>query len=132
MATAVRLSLWTILIHAVVTGLHGAAHQRLGITLSSLQILFVVIVINVAPLLAGLLLWKRVLRFGATLLGISMAGGLIFGVYNHFVAISPDHVSHVVNTTQESWVLIFQTTAVLLAVIEGFGVWVGTRILRKN
>lgn len=127
----IRLALATIIAHLVVVSLHAAAHQILGVEASQAQLFFIVIVIMVAPLLAGLLLWKRVLTAGAVLMVCSMTGSLIFGVYNHFVAISPDHVSHVARLPQKSWAIIFQITAALLALVEAFGVWAGLRTLKK-
>lgn len=85
-----------------------------------------------APLAAGLLLWKRMKTAGALLLAASMAGSLIFGVYNHFVALSPDHVSHVGLLPQKFWALIFQITAVLLVLIEATGIWAGMRTLKTT
>ena len=127
-----RLALATIIAHAAVATLHGAAHRILGIELSQLQALYVVLVITLAPLAAGLLLWKRVGRAGAIILACSMAGALIFGAYNHFVAISADHIAHVSSATHGSWARIFQATAIVLACIEAFGVWVGVRALRET
>lgn len=126
----IRLALAAVIAHAVVLSLHAAAHQILGVEASQAQLFFIVIVIMVAPLAAGLLLWRR-MTAGAALMVCSMAGSLIFGVYNHFVAISPDHVSHVARLPQKSWAIIFQITAALLALVEAFGVWAGLRTLKK-
>lgn len=127
-----RLAIWTIVVHAVFSSVHGAAHQNLGVKLSQPQILFVAFVITIAPIVAGILLWKGLVRIGAILLACSMLGSLLFGVYNHFVAISPDHVSHLTITTGTNWVWIFQSTAVLVAVIEAFGIWVGIQVLKRS
>ena len=128
----IRLAIWSIVVHALFSTLHGAAHQHLLVKLSLLQTLFVAIVISISPIVAGILLWKRVERVGAILLVLSMLASLIFGAYNHFVAISPDHVSHLVNVTNTYWVRIFQSTAVIIAVIETFGIWLGIRILKSG
>lgn len=85
-----------------------------------------------APLVAGLLLMKRMRAIGALLLACSMAGSLLFGVYNHFVLISPDHVSHVGALPQKFWAFIFQMTAALLALVEALGIWAGIRMLKSN
>lgn len=126
-----RLALWAAFIHTVVGVLHGAAHQALGVELSWLQLIYIVPVIFLAPLVAGLLLWKKLKNEGAALLFISLVGSLIFGVFNHFLAISPDHVSRVAELPQESWVFVFQISAVLLALSEAFGIWAGWRVLKK-
>jgi hypothetical protein len=127
----VRLAMATIIAHVAVVALHSAAHQILGVQASPVQLLFIVIVIMLAPLVAWLLLWKSRRTTGALLLAGSMAGSLIFGVYNHFIAISPDHVAEVTHLPQQNWALIFQITAALLALIEAFGIWAGIRILSR-
>ncbi|MDT4896091.1 MAG: hypothetical protein QOH25_1168 [Acidobacteriota bacterium] len=132
MSKVIRLALAVIIAHTVVLSLHSAAHQVLGVEASQAQLFFIVIVIMIAPLVAGLLLWKRMLTAGAVLMVCSMAGALIFGVYNHFVAISPDHVSHIARLPQKNWAIIFQTTAALLALVEAFGIWAGIRTLKKS
>ncbi|HKR00564.1 MAG TPA: hypothetical protein VJT09_07815 [Pyrinomonadaceae bacterium] len=127
---AVRLALAAVLAHAVVSALHAAAHQVLGINASPSQTLFIVAVILVAPLVAGFLLWKGK-RAGAVILACAMAGSLIFGVYNHFWVSSPDHVTEVGHLPQKSWALVFQVSAALLALVEAFGIWAGMRVLGR-
>jgi hypothetical protein len=65
------------------------------------------------------------------LLAGSMAGSMLFGIYYHFLEISPDHVSRVGALPQKFWALIFKISAVLLALVEAAGVWAGMRVLRK-
>jgi hypothetical protein len=50
-----------------------------------------------------------------------MAGALVFGVVNHFVLESADHVMQV----NPDWRLLFGSTAALLALLEGGGTIVG-------
>ena len=114
------LALATIIAHVAVAALHGAAHQILGVELSANQLLFIVTVIMLTPLVAGLLLWKKMRTTGALLLACSMAGSLIFGIYNHFVAISPDHVSHVGALPQDSGHSFFRLPRTL-AFVEALG-----------
>jgi hypothetical protein len=52
-----------------------------------------------------------------------MAGSLVFGVVNHFVLVSADHVGHVDPHVRT----LFTTTAVLLAVTEALGVGLAMR-----
>lgn len=127
----IRLVLATIIAHAVVGAFHSAAHQILGVQVSLGQLIYIILVIMLAPLVAGLLLWKRLRTEGAALLICSLAGSLIFGVFNHFVMNTPDHVSHVANLPQKNWVFVFQITAVLLTLVEAFGIWAGMRTLNK-
>jgi hypothetical protein len=76
------------------------------------------------PIAAAALYWTRWQRFGALLLTVSMTGSFLFGVYHHFVAVSPDHVSHLPEGDARG---LFIATAILLAAVEAagiaFGVW---------
>jgi hypothetical protein len=130
-SNATRFALASVLVHACVVALHSAAHQVLGVEASTAQLVFIVAVIMLAPLVAALLLWRKAKAAGALLLAASMAGSFIFGVYNHFMAFSPDHVSHVAGLPQKSWSLIFQVTAALLALVELVGTSAGIRLMRK-
>src|SRR3954466_3468064 len=88
------LAVIAVLAHFIVTVLHGRAHTELAVALNGWQQVYAIAVILVAPLIAAGLLLTRYARLGMWLLVIAMAGSLIFGVYFHYVAISPDHVSH--------------------------------------
>jgi hypothetical protein len=114
--------------HAVVTLVHGAAHAALGVTLSAAANAFVVLVIVLGPLAGlGLLLAGRK-SAGGVVLGLSMAGALVFGAWNHFVAAGPDHVAHL---AAGPWRSTFQVTAALLAAIEAGGVALALGLLRS-
>ena len=128
MKTIAKSGTAIVLAHLAVTILHGMAHVDLHIGLSALQKLFVLIVINVCPLIAMALLWTRRQRTGVVLLAVSMGASLLFGVWNHFVIVGPDHVAEVAAGTTGR---LFQITAVLLAVIEGAGCWLGFSWLRR-
>lgn len=132
MSKAARVALLTIIVHALVSALHGWAHQVLNVELSRFQLLFIAIVITCGPVLAGLLIWKGVQRAGAIILALSMAGALVFGVYYHFVLVSPDHVSHLPGIAGSTEAIIFQVSAVLLALVEGIGVLVGIMALKSD
>jgi hypothetical protein len=111
-----------VVIHEIVVVLHGLAHQIVPVPLSLLQSLFVGIVIVLSPILAAVLLWTPFEQSGRWLFLGSMTGALLFGIYNHFVVISPDHISQV---PFENWGMIFQITAFLLLLTEGIGSGVG-------
>ena len=113
--------------HALVAAVHGIAHQHLGISLTLAQSLFVVVVITLAPLIALLLLWTRLRKWGAALLLLSMLGSLIFGIVNHFLIDSSDHVLHL---PPGEWRLAFQITAALLVITELWGCACGAWSLR--
>jgi hypothetical protein len=81
-------------IHLSVAVWHGGAHTALGVGLSPFQNLFVVGVILIAPLLATLLLWTRLEEFALWLYVISMTASLLFGVYYHYIVVSPDNIHY--------------------------------------
>lgn len=66
-------------------------------------------------------------RLGGWLIAITMTSSL-FGVVNHFVLVSPDHVAHV----DPQWRGLFTTTAVLLAVTEALGAGLAIGLLRRR
>ena len=109
--------------------LHGQAHDKLSVGLSSWQNIYVLVVIAIAPLVAMVLLWTRYSHTGLLVLVVSMAASLIFGVVYHYVVISPDHVSHLPPGDAQG---LFRTTAGLLILTELFGVVVGLLALRSN
>lgn len=116
-----------VLVHLAVVSAHGSGHTHLGIAMRVWQSAFIAIVILIAPLLAMILLWTRLQRAGVYVLGMSMAGSLVFGVYYHFLLASADNVF---TLGQQAWTGEFRITAVLLAVIEAVGcvwsVWAAT------
>ena len=127
----VRFVLATVLGHFAVNGAHGVAHRALAIPLAQSQKLFILVVILLAPALAAALVWKGAHRSGGLLLAASLVGAVLFGVWNHYVAISPDHISHLPATGQPEWKVLFQVTALLLIPTEGCGIWAAVRLLRR-
>lgn len=117
-----------VLVHLVIAYLHGEAHSRLGVDLAAWQWTYVYSVITVAPLVAMAMYWTAWRKAAALLLGVSMVGSFLFGVYHHFVAVSPDHVSHLPEGDAQG---LFVSTAVLLAISEAataaFALWDWTR-----
>ncbi|MEH2262961.1 hypothetical protein [Nostoc sp.] len=111
-----------VVIHAIAHGLHGLAHVEIPVPLSILQSLFVGIVIYAIPIIAVVLLWTQFYRIGSWLLLFSMAASILFGIYNHLIVISSDHVSQV---SFAGWGLLFQITAILTLIVDGFGSWIG-------
>ncbi|HJP86745.1 MAG TPA: hypothetical protein VJ852_12185 [Gemmatimonadaceae bacterium] len=81
-------------IHLTVVLWHGGAHTGLAVSLSRLQTLFVFAVILIAPIVATLLLWTPLRGFAIWLYFISMSAALLFGVYYHYIAVSPDNVHY--------------------------------------
>jgi hypothetical protein len=119
--------IWVVLAHLVISFVHGAAHAQAHVPLSLAANLFVYIVILAGPLLGLVLAWKA-RRIGSLVIACAMAGSLVFGLVNHFVLASADHVSHV----DPQWRALFATTAVLLAVTEALGSGLAIRVIRER
>ena len=112
-----------VVAHLAVSLVHGAAHSGAAVPLSALQDVFVWVVILAGPL-AALWLIRTGRPLGPALLALTMGGSLVFGIVNHFVIESADHVAHI---TSDAWRLPFQVTAVALALLEAAGTAVGIR-----
>jgi hypothetical protein len=128
---SMRAPLWgtgIVLAHLLVTIVHGTAHSRLNIGLSPGETLFVILVITICPLIAGVLLWTSRARTGLWLLAFSMAGSLLFGLYKHFMAAGPDHVGN----QGGPWATVFATTAYLLLLTELAGTYIGVDFLFRK
>ena len=124
-----RLSIAIIALHAIVAAAHGAAHSTLNIVMNGWQNAYIFVVIVLAPLVAGYLIWKQA-RGGYLILFLSMLGALVFGGYYHFVLAGADNVSTVAHHAMSSWAQVFQVSAVLLAVVEFAGVVAGVAGLK--
>jgi hypothetical protein len=129
MQKGVSFAIVTIVAHLAVNVFHGLAHQRLAIEISPAENIFVVLVILIAPVVAGVLLPLKTRRMGAWLLVVSMAGALVFGIYKHFIAPGPDHAF---GLSYSAWALVFQVTAILLVVTEATGCWAGIQVLQRE
>ena len=118
------IALGVVALHFVVVVLHSIAHQVLPVKATPMQLAFILPVIVVAPVVAGIVLGKFE-KFGMVLLTASMLGSLVFGVYYHFIADTIDHVAHVAHREPLFWSQMFQLTAYLLAISEALGTLVG-------
>jgi hypothetical protein len=119
---AAWLATLLVIFHGLIGAGHLFAHGELGIETSAMQNLFIVVVIGISPIAAAVLLWTSSVRAGFPLLAASMAGSLLFGVYFHYIAISPDHVSHLPAGESQG---LFRLTALLLAIMEALGAGIG-------
>lgn len=115
-----------ILIHLIVSTLHGWAHQAAMVTLTAFGYVYVGVVITLMPLVAAAFLFTRKKKIGALLLALSMCGSFIFGFWYHFLSNTSDNVAQV----HGSWHSRFLWTAIALAVIEIAGTLVGFRMFR--
>src|SRR5215813_12470667 len=127
-----RNAAWTwlvavVLVHLVISMVHGLAHDRAKVPLSYMANVFVYVVILAGPLV-GLVVarWSR--RVGSWVIALTMTGSFVFGVVNHFLLSSPDHVAHV----DPQWRPLFTVTAVLLAVTEILGAVLAARFLASE
>jgi hypothetical protein len=125
-SSARRWLIAAVLSHLVIALVHGTAHANAHVPLSRAASLFVFIVILAGPIVGLALIWPAQ-RIGSWLIGITMAGSLVFGVVNHFVLAGPDHVAHVV----PAWRPLFATTAVLVAVTEVLSAGLAIRLARE-
>ena len=121
------LLIWIVLAHLLISMFHGFAHAQANVPLSQAANLFVYLDILAGPLLGLALAWKA-RTVGAAVIALAMAGSLVFGVVNHFMLSSPDHVAHVV----PQWRTLFGTTAVLLAITEALGCGLAIRVVRER
>jgi hypothetical protein len=116
-----------VLTHLVVAFVHGTAHAQAHVPLSPAANLFVLIVILAGPLVGLVLTWPAE-RLGSWVIAMTLAGSFVFGLVNHFVFASPDHVAHVA----PEWRTLFTATAILLAVTEGLGSGLAIRLARER
>lgn len=114
-----------VLIHLGISVIHGTAHSNARVNLSTAGNVFVFTVILAGPLIGLVLLWPAE-RLGLWLIALTMWASLVFGVINHFVLSSPDHVAHV----DPQFRSLFTTTAVLLAVTEAVCAGLAVHALR--
>ena len=117
-----------ILIHLVISMVHGTAHQGAMVGLTAFGNIYVVVVITLAPLVAAVLLFTRKQKPGALLLALSMFGSFIFGFWYHFLSSTNDNVTEV----HGPWHSRFLWTAIALAAIELAGTFVGLRMYRLS
>lgn len=118
-----------VLAHLVVNVFHGRAHTQLAVGLTNWQQIYVFAVILIAPLVALVLSFTRLVNAGLWLLLVSMLGSLVFGAVYHYVVISPDHVAHLPPGEARG---LFRITALLLLLTEAFGVVIAAVEIRKS
>jgi len=125
-----RARVWLLALvvaHLLVAIVHGQAHSAAHVSLSRAATLYVYTVILAGPLAGAALMW-RTDAIGTWLVAATMAGAFVFGVVNHFVLLSPDHVSQVDAASRA----VFATTAVLLAVTEAAASLLAFRVARER
>lgn len=108
-------------LHLAVGGVHQYAHAVAGVENSPLQVLFIVLVITIAPWAAIWLAWRRNRTIGAAVFSVSMAASFVFGLALHFAVESPDLYSNVVSEHRT----LFLHSALGLALVEFIGFVIG-------
>lgn len=103
--------------HLVATLWHGSAHSHLAIDLPPEKTFFVFTVILIAPILATWLVWTRYVSMGLWVFFLSMLGSFLFGVYHHYVLVSPDNIGHLPGGSPELHSQ-FVTSAGAIALLE--------------
>jgi hypothetical protein len=109
-----------VVLHFIVSFVHGSVHDSAGVALSGPAMLFVVVVILAGPLVGFGWMWKNPLA-GARVVGVTMAASLLFGLINHFVIAGADRIDHVA----AHWRPMFTVTAASLVAIETVGAVLG-------
>ena len=109
-----NISAAIILIHLIISMIHGYAHAQAQVMLSAFGQIYVLVVIILAPLLGCALLYSRWQKTGALLTGLSLAGAFGFGLVYHFLLSGSDNVMEV----HGEWHMLFMWTAALVAVLE--------------
>ena len=115
---------WGILVvvlHILVQVPHALAHNKLHIDVSRWQNLYILIVINLLPIIAAVLIWRRK-KSGFLILLLSMAGSFVFGVFYHFIAAGTDNVN---SLGIHPWSNTFLWSAIFLALVEAAGALIG-------
>lgn len=107
-----------VLLHFAVLLVHGAGHKHLSINMSGWENAFIAMVIFASPLVAMGLLFLRRQKAGAILLGLSLLGALVFGVWYHFIVPGSDNVFGMAGG---AWERSFFVSSVLLAATEAAG-----------
>ena len=115
-------------LHLVIGGVHQYAHVIAEVESSPLQVLFIVLVVTIAPWAATLLAWKRNRTIGAVVFSVSMVASLVFGLLLHFAVESPDLYSNVAPTYET----VFLHSAMALALVEFVGFVLGAHVAIRS
>lgn len=110
-------------LHLIAGAFHHYAHVVADVPNSPLQMLFILLVVTIAPWAAIYLAWRRTVTLGAALFSSSMAASLAFGLILHFAIESPDLHSNV--APEHGTVFLY--SALGLAAVELAGFVVGLR-----
>ncbi len=121
--TQISMSVLTV-VHLVPTYFHGRDHANLEVGLPPGMAWFVYGVIVGLPVVGTLILWTRWMNTALGIVTLSFVGATFFGIYHHYVMVSPDNVFHLPNGPVEFQVA-FASSAGWVAVSEGLAAAVG-------
>ena len=83
-----------VLVHLFASLWHGGAHDLLAIDMPAAKDAYIYLVIVLAPLAGVAMLWTSRAEAGLWICVASMLGAVLFGVYHHYVMVSPDNIAH--------------------------------------
>jgi hypothetical protein len=131
----VRYAILIVIANTIINGLHGIAHQQVGVSISDFQSVYVFLVTLAAPIAAAVMLLfnkpKKIQQGGAWLLLVSMLGSLLFGLVYHVLLPSSDNIFTVMHEPMpDGAAFFFTSTAILLLIVNGLGSWIGARATR--
>lgn len=87
------------------------------------------LLVNLVPIAGVAAFAKDARRLAAVAVVIPLATGLIIGGYSHFLTSGSDNVFRMPGG---GLTLSFQVSAVLLAILEALGCWLGVRMYRHH
>ena len=115
-------------LHLAAQIIHSYSHAVSGVQNTSLQLLFILLVVTIMPWAAVYVAWNRSLRKGSAIFSLSMAASFLFGYILHFVINTPDlHM----NVMEEHRSLFFHS-AFGLALLEFAGTLFGIYLFARN
>ena len=115
-------------VHLVIGGVHQYAHAVAEVKNSSLQVLFIVLVVTMAPWAAIGVAWTRNLTIGTIVFSVAMLACLVFGLVLHFAVESADLYLNVVPEHRT----LFLHSAMGLALLEFVGFVLGAHVAIRS
>jgi hypothetical protein len=123
-----------VVIHLAANLWHASAHTQLMIDLPPIKLAFVIVVILLAPVACGIFVWTRFETAALSVLTLSMLGALVFGVYHHYILVSPDNIAHLPDGPPAAHARFIDSAAILalleLATAMYAAYWLGARRVR--
>ena len=132
MEMLVKAEKFTLLIiatlHLALQLIHSYSHAVSGVQNTSLQQLFILLVVTIMPWVAVYVAWNMSMRNGSAIFSLSMAASFLFGYVLHFVINTPDlHL----NVLEEHRGLFFHSAS-LLALLEFVGASFGVYFFARS